>query len=133
MYDKRILVTGSRNWSDVEAIRAALVHHGPATVIHGGARGADAIAGRIAEDFGWPTVVHKANWRQFGKKAGPMRNAAMVEAGADLCLAFPLPDSIGTWDCVKRAKKAGIPVVVRETWRDPLVPDPRLKQPKEAS
>jgi hypothetical protein len=36
----------------------------------------------------------------------------MVDLGADLCLAFPMPRSRGTWDCVRRAKKAGI--VVRE-------------------
>lgn len=35
----------------------------------------------------------------------------MVDLGADLCLAFPLPDSRGTKDCMARAKKAGIKVI----------------------
>ena len=35
----------------------------------------------------------------------------MVNAGADLCLAFPLGESRGTRDCVRRADAAGIPVL----------------------
>ena len=36
----------------------------------------------------------------------------MAQAGADLCLAFPLGESRGTWNCVNECKKAGIPVKV---------------------
>lgn len=49
--------------------------------------------------------------------AGNYRNADMVALGADLVLAFPLPGprsrSTGTWDCVKRAEAAGLPVEVQ--------------------
>jgi hypothetical protein len=34
----------------------------------------------------------------------------MVALGADICLAFPGPGSIGTWHCIKAAANAGIPV-----------------------
>ncbi len=46
------------------------------------------------------------------------RNQRMVDAGADVCLAFPAPDSTGTWDCLRRAAKAGIPgrVYPLSTW-----------------
>jgi hypothetical protein len=53
---------------------------------------------------------HPADWNTHGKAAGPIRNQAMVDLGADLCLAFPRADSKGTWDCVRRAADAGIPV-----------------------
>jgi len=36
----------------------------------------------------------------------------MVDAGADIAYAFPIEGSKGTWDLVKRAQKAGIPVQV---------------------
>lgn len=44
--------------------------------------------------------------------AGHARNQDMVNAGARLLVAFPLPGSRGTWDCVRRAKAAGIEVRV---------------------
>lgn len=58
--------------------------------------------------------THPPRWK-WGKPycplAGHMRNQAMVDLGADMCIAFPLRDSRGTWDCMKRAKKAGMSVI----------------------
>jgi hypothetical protein len=31
--------------------------------------------------------VTDADWKRLGKRAGPLRNSAMVRAGADLCIA----------------------------------------------
>ena len=112
----RILITGSRNWTDREAIRNAIAEQSePAwdvTVVHGSARGADEHANWVALELGLNPEAHPAQWAQHGKKAGPLRNQQMVDAGADICLAFPLGKSVGTWDCVRRAKAAGIPVKV---------------------
>lgn len=64
-----------------------------------------------------------ADWRQFGRGAGMMRNADMVKRGANICLAFPGPGtkrmtnpppggpttgSSGTVDCGNKAISAGI-------------------------
>lgn len=114
----RILITGSRNWEDREAIRQALIKAGQAagvhpqavTVVHGGARGADRIAGELAREFGCSVEVHRADWERYGKRAGFVRNAAMVNAGADVCLAFPLGESRGTRHCMREAEKAGIEI-----------------------
>lgn len=46
--------------------------------------------------------------------AGPIRNQAMVDLGAHLVLAFPLPESRGTWQCVSAARSAGLVVEVVE-------------------
>ena len=35
-----------------------------------------------------------------------------MSSGADRVYAFPMKGSRGTWDCVRRAEKAGIPVTV---------------------
>lgn len=109
----RVLVTGSRDWKDVGIVREALrvTAQDGATLVHGGARGLDTIAGRVAEQLGYTVEVHPAAWSR-GKRAGIERNAKMVALGADYCFAFPLPQSIGTWDCAKRAKAAGIPTFV---------------------
>ena len=118
----RILVTGSRHWNDVTAVRRAFddafssVAHlfgstPDITLVHGGAGGADFIACDVAlREMGWSIEAHPADWRKHGKAAGPIRNEEMVDAGAHICLAFPVPGSRGTWDCIRKAADAGIPV-----------------------
>lgn len=44
--------------------------------------------------------------------AGPARNQLMVDLGAALTVAYPASSSRGTWDCVRRAKAAGIEIRV---------------------
>jgi hypothetical protein len=107
----RVLITGSRNWTNRATVIAALEGFDDDTVIvHGGAWGADTMADEVAQEMGFRTEMHPAMWRTHGRAAGPIRNQEMVDAGADVCLAFPMSGSKGTWDCVRRARKAGIPV-----------------------
>lgn len=122
----RILITGSRDWTDRDTIRTALgetahtawLERGEAmsdhTVVHGAAAGADAIAAWLATMVGMKVEAHPADWATCGKAAGGIRNQRMVDLGADVCLAFPLRGSRGTWDCVRRAQVARIPVVIYE-------------------
>lgn len=121
----RIMVTGSRHWQDRGTLTSALerghtylvngrphLYEAPVVLVHGGARGADQMASSIAYGLGWQQEEHKADWSAHGKGAGLKRNQAMVDAGADLLIACPLPGSKGTWDCMKRAVEAGIPVYI---------------------
>ena len=94
---------------------------GDMTVIHGGARGVDAIADAIARGYLMlppeRIIVCPADWETHGKAAGPIRNEQMlVEHQPDLVLAFPstLHPSRGTNDMVLRAKRHGVRTVV--TW-----------------
>jgi hypothetical protein len=112
---KRILITGGRDWKDSNLIRQALLENGPGIVVHGACRGADTLANDAAQALGWPTEAHPANFYPLGKydrAAGNKRNAKMVALGADICLAFPDPQSKGTWNCVNLAKRAKIEVLV---------------------
>lgn len=115
----RVLVTGSRTWDDENEIRLALAlitqEHGAenVTVVHGACpRGADALADEIASRWGGGMTVepHPADWNGYGKRAGFIRNAAMVGAGADICLAFIKDRSAGASHCAAQAERAGIPV-----------------------
>lgn len=118
----QVIVTGSRDLTDQDLVWDALSELfilliEEFTVVHGGARGADTFAGqwvkmmrphfRVFED------KHEADWKTHGKAAGVLRNAEMVDAGADYVLAFYREGSanIGTRDCVRRARAAGIPVI----------------------
>jgi hypothetical protein len=116
----RILITGSREWSDTLTIVGALLSAVPSeadlrdvTVVHGGCpTGADFFAARAAGELGFLVEEHPADWAEHGKAAGPVRNQGMVDAGADVCLAFFQPGAAnrGTQDCVIRAMRAGIPI-----------------------
>lgn len=113
----RILLTGSRDWGSPEGLALALgiaVGEGPhrsrVVVVHGACpTGADAIADRICRDHGIAVEPHPADWEQYGRAAGPLRNAEMVALGADVCLAFIRNGSRGATHCAGLAEKAGIP------------------------
>jgi hypothetical protein len=140
----RILITGSRNWTNRDTIASAILdaidshgehlithdENGPTlrwdqiTIVHGAARGADHIAGRVARAWGMRVEEHPADWDRHGKSAGPIRNTNMVHLGADICLAFPTGSSVGTRHCMRIAEAAGIPVRVYEQTPRTPVPTP---------
>lgn len=120
----RVLVTGSRDWTDVRAIELALMEQDPCaehddcfdpshliTVVHGHCpTGADAIADRFAQQWGVTVERHPADWDTHGKRAGFLRNQVMVNLGADVCLAFIKNNSSGASMTARLAEEAGIPV-----------------------
>lgn len=109
----KVIVCGGRDFADRERVCKVLdfLHNDRAItlLIHGGARGADALAADWASSRGIPTQAFPADWKRHGRGAGPKRNQQMAEAGADLCVAFP--GGTGTADMCKRAAAAGIEVV----------------------
>lgn len=116
-----ILVTGDRNWpragSQVQIIRDALRgyrKHNP-VIVHGAARGVDSIAGDCALALGYTVHPHPANWSEYHKAAGPIRNTEMlVQEKPDLVLAFhdDIVNSKGTRNMVNQAVDAGIPIIL---------------------
>lgn len=107
----RVIVCGSRDWTDREAIAGRLFDLPPgSTIVHGNAKGADRIAGQEGQKLGHLIEMHPANWEAHGKSAGPIRNRIMAELGADLCLAFWDGHSRGTAHMVDCAEKRGIPL-----------------------
>ena len=110
----RVLVCGGREYSDYGAVRNALdaiaLRRGIGTVIHGGAGGADTLAGRWAASNGIPAVVFRPNWARHGRGAGMRRNRDMLTRGKpDLVLAFP--GGPGTANMVSIAARAGVRVI----------------------
>ncbi|MER6086566.1 DUF2493 domain-containing protein [Streptomyces bluensis] len=114
----RLLVTGSRTWTDVALLEGvigevlSLGRYRPRDVllIHGACpRGADALADRFAGEIGMRVSRHPADWATHGKRAGFLRNAEMVRAGADLCFAFIRGGSAGASMTADLALKSGIP------------------------
>lgn len=112
----RVLVCGSRDWTDTTAIEKELrLLPAGSVVIHGDCRGADRIAGQVALNLGLEVQAFPADWETHGRAAGPLRNARMlVEGRPDTVLAFheALEASRGTKDMVRQARKAGVTVKV---------------------
>lgn len=107
----KILVTGSRRGFNNEKVRCVLDEYKSeiTTLIHGGAPGVDSIANYWAHGRYVPTWRFPANWVAHGRGAGPRRNQQMLDIGQpDLVIGFPLLGSIGTFDMLKRAEKAGV-------------------------
>ncbi|MBR0481197.1 MAG: DUF2493 domain-containing protein [Firmicutes bacterium] len=104
----RVVVTGGRAFSDRSLVETALSSLPADTVIiNGGCSGADALCSEVAEYLGMHVRTFPANWKRYGKKAGPIRNGQMLR-GADLLLAFP--GGKGTANCIMQARIKGIPV-----------------------
>lgn len=110
----RVLVCGGRKFNDYDCVRKWLDRikrlHGCDTIIHGGASGADSCAHRWAVVNGVKLEIFRAQWNIYGRSAGPIRNAQMIEVGKpDLIVAFP--GGKGTADMVRKAQQADITVV----------------------
>ncbi len=110
---KRIIVCGGRDFADKERAHAALdaahARSPIAMIVHGDARGADTLAKWWAKDRGIPRDEFPADWNGPHRfAAGPIRNQAMADAGADGVIAFP--GGKGTTGMCAIAEAAGIPV-----------------------
>jgi hypothetical protein len=111
----RIGVCISRTWNDWDSILEALsdaakgIPRTEIVLVHGASQMDLAVAG-IAYMLGWKLEPWPADWRKYGKGAGPKRNQDMVNSGADIWISLNRGNSRGTEDCATRAERAGIRV-----------------------
>ncbi|WP_199784994.1 SLOG family protein [Streptomyces sp. Tu6071] len=123
----RVLVTGSREWIDwrlfSDTLRRWAMSQGCApqevVIVAGGCKtGADAMAKAFAETYRTRYEEHPVTaeeWERHGKRAAYLRNARMVDSGADVCFGFKRGKSAGTTMTLGLAVRAGIPVhVIKE-------------------
>lgn len=110
----RIIVCGGRHFRDRLWLYAGLdrLHElAPITeLIEGGADGADRFAGEWADAMKISHTVVPARWSAYGKRAGYVRNAEMIELRPDYVLAAP--GGPGTAMMVAIAQQRAVPVVM---------------------
>lgn len=108
----RILVCGGRTFANWEKGYWALAQFCSSArmIIHGCAQGADRMADQWARENNIDVMKFPAEWKKYGKNAGPVRNQAMLTEGKpDFVLA--LPGRRGTRNMVDQARASGVIVV----------------------
>lgn len=123
----RIAIIGSRHYPRPAPVAAYVSRLPPnAVVVTGGAPGVDSTAEEAAAARGLETIVFHADWRQLGRRAGPIRNARIV-AHAERVVAFWDGASRGTLNTVVLALRAGVPVEIYDCEGDPVPLDHALR------
>lgn len=117
----KVLVTGDREWRNVAIVKAELMKLPDGSIlIHGACRGLDLMVDAVAKTTlrrrRFDIRPYAANWKQFGRAAGPIRNQQMLEEEhiaedpINLCLGFhdDIINSKGTKDMMIRSILVGI-------------------------
>jgi len=111
-----VLIAGSRDYSNFMSVRNYIYTLSLDTVIiTGGCRGADKLAENIAKNRGMEVKVYIANWKKYGKGAGPIRNLQMIKEGKPDKVVIFHPDienSKGSKNMKELAEKHNLPVTI---------------------
>lgn len=111
-----VLLCGSRTWQDgsriYDVLRVFQWTQGNFTVIHGDATGADRVGGRAAKALGLKVEAYPADWKRHGKRAGYIRNKAMLDMNPSCVLAFWDGVSPGTKMMLELATEREVPYLV---------------------
>jgi len=114
----RVVIAGSRDIEDPAVVAAAITASGftITEVVSGTARGVDRLAERWALCRGIPVLRFPAEWQRLGKRAGIVRNAAMIRCAASsregAVIAVWNGTSPGTRHTIECARANGLPVYV---------------------
>lgn len=108
----KVIIAGTRTFKDydllVETCDKLLINkHPDVEIVNGGANGADRLGGKYAIQKGYKMSLCRANWEQFGKSAGYIRNKEMAEY-ADAAIIFWDGKSKGAKHMIDLAKGEGL-------------------------
>ena len=110
----RVIICGGRDFSDLELCFDSLDHflagYDAAEIVSGHARGADLLGEAYARAHRLKLSVFKADWKRYGRGAGPVRNRQMLEYAMEetaLVIAFWDGKSKGTKNMIDQANKEG--------------------------
>lgn len=113
---RTVVWTGSRGWEDAGiVIRTVESLRKPFRSIIGDARGLDSIVWNVLTRFSLPRLRFDADWEQYGKRAGHVRNDLMlrelqrIDPDGFLLAAWD-GSSTGTKSMMDKAEKLGIQV-----------------------
>jgi len=100
----KVAVIGSRNFNDYELVKETLTKLDITLLVSGGAKGADSLGERYANENNITTLIFKPDWERHGRGAGMIRNTDIVK-NSDIVVAFWDGSSKGTLDSIRKVEK----------------------------
>ena len=105
-----LAITGSRKYNDYQELMQVIKSLAPdaTTIISGGAKGADTLAAKYANEHKLTLVEIKPDYKKYLARVAPLMRNTTIVAKADKVIAFYYKtQSGGTLDTAKKAKRAG--------------------------
>ena len=117
---KRVVIAGCRDYDNYDEAKvyidfclSNIRKENNIVIVSGCASGADAIGERYAEENGFEVEKYPADWKTYGRSAGPKRNKQMAEI-SDYVICFWDGESKGTKSMIEYARKCGKPVKIKK-------------------
>lgn len=109
------LICGGRYFADQALFDSAMgdivrMYGAPAKVVHGDATGADSMADAWGKQLAIEVKGCKADWKRYGKPAGPIRNTEMMMLHKPQKVIV-FPGGPGTADMVRKARHEGADII----------------------
>ena len=136
-----LLVAGSRGYNNYAEmcqvldflLQKQIAQHNHIVIVSGGARGADELAEKYADERGYEKHIMRADWDKYGRSAGYRRNESMhlfISAPSDRkrgCVCFWDMQSPGTKHNFKLSLDYGTPLRVFNTVSHRFLTDEEVK------
>lgn len=101
MADIKLAVVGSRSFNNYNTLKTVIdsiyedYDYNITTIVSGGARGADSLGEKYADEYVLEKLIFPADWAKHGKRAGFLRNNDIIK-NCDVCVCFWDGESHGT-------------------------------------
>ena len=120
MDKKRIVIAGCRDYNNYDEAKpyidfclSNIKKGNDIIIVSGGCSGADDIGERYAKENGFDIEKYLADWKRYGRSAGPKRNKQMAEV-SDYVICFWDGESKGTRSMIEYAKIFGKPIKIKK-------------------
>jgi len=109
--EMKTVIAGGRNFTDYKLLKWFCNMETITRVFCGGASGADKLGRQWAESKDIPVDSYPANWKLYGRAAGPIRNQDMAH-DCDRVIVFWDGKSKGTQNMIESAQALRKPVTI---------------------
>ena len=121
---KRVVIAGCRDYYNYDEAKtyidfclSDIRKENNIIIVSGCASGADAMGERYADENGFKVEKYPADWKKYGRSAGPKRNKQMAEI-CDYVICFWDGKSRGTKSMIEYTKKCGKTVRIKTIFKD---------------
>ena len=121
---KRVVIAGCREYNNYEEAKlyidfciSNIREVYDIIIVSGCASGADSIGERYAEEKGLMVEKYPADWKRYGRSAGPRRNKQMAEI-CDYVICFWDGKSKGTKSMIDYARECNKPIKIKTIYKN---------------